>query len=157
MVSFNTAVDSHYHGISGEILSYVLTAMESDLPNVDWKVGAKDAPFGIATVTLPCAMGYVDCDLRGPIVGDAPMLEAGVTYAVRPGVSYRTWESRLVNLSPKVSRYVTIIASADGIITVFGGPLAPQEVGDPSVQDAKASASFWSMHALSEDSMTREG
>ena len=157
MVSFKTADDSHFHGISGEILSYVRSALEGNLPNVDWKVGDKDAGFGIATVTLPTVMGYVPCDLRGPSVGDAPILEAGVTYAVRPGVEYRTWESRLVNLSPKESRLVTVIASASGIITVFGGPLSPQETGDPSAHDAEASATFWSMHALSTDSMTREG
>ncbi len=34
------------------------------------------------------------------------------------------------------------------LYTAFGGPLAPQEPGDPACKDAEASAAFWREHAL---------
>lgn len=157
MASFDTAPDSHYHGIAPHILMHVLGSIEHGRSNVDYKVGALDAPFAIATVTLDSAFGKLPCDLRGPIVGDAPIGEDSVTYANRPGVSYRTWESRLCDLPPLDSDLVTVIASNDGIISVFVGPLATQEVGDPGAFDADASEKFWSEHALSTESLTREG
>ena len=35
------------------------------------------------------------------------------------------------------------------LYTAFGGPLAPQEPGDPGCKDPEASAVFWREHALS--------
>jgi hypothetical protein len=35
------------------------------------------------------------------------------------------------------------------LYTAFGGPLAPQEPGDPGCKDPEASAAFWRDHALS--------
>lgn len=35
------------------------------------------------------------------------------------------------------------------LYTAFGGPLAPQEPGDPGCKDPEASAAFWREHALS--------
>jgi len=158
MANFNTAADSHFHGIPGLVRSYVLSAVEGNLPNVKFCVGEdSSAPFVIATVTLPRMFDSVPCDLRGPLVGDAPISEESVTYANRPGVSYRTWDSRLVAMPPKDSRLVTVIASEGGVITMFGGPLSPQETGDPGAFDPKASAEFWAEHALTHESLTREG
>jgi hypothetical protein len=34
------------------------------------------------------------------------------------------------------------------LFTAFGGPLTPQEPGDPSCKDLEASTKFWSEHAL---------
>jgi hypothetical protein len=35
------------------------------------------------------------------------------------------------------------------VYTMFGGPLSPQEPGDPGCKDVEASKQFWSEHALS--------
>lgn len=154
MAKFNTAPDSHFHGLSARVVGHVLEVCRDG--QAEFIVGDRDAPFAIATVTLPEFLGTVPCDLRGPLVGDAPIQEEDVTYAVRPGVSYRTWASRLVALPPTQTRKVTVLASAEGVITVFGGPLSPQETGDPNAMDPNASAKFWADHALSMDSLTRE-
>jgi len=34
------------------------------------------------------------------------------------------------------------------LYTAFGGPIAPQELGDPNCKDPAASAAFWREHAL---------
>ena len=141
MANLDKGTDSHYHGLRPNVVNYVLTAVRHGAKNVEFKVGESHRdPFIIATVELPTGhpfedLGTVPCDLRGPIVGDAPIAEAEVTYQVRPGVSYRPWESRIVNLPPKTSRLVTVIAGEGGIMTMFGGPLSPQETGDPSAHD----------------------
>jgi hypothetical protein len=157
MASFNTAADSHFHGISGEVRSYVLSAIEGNLPNVKFCVGENAlSPFVIATVTLPSVMGEVPCDLRGPVVGDDPIDNDSVYFANRPGVSYRTWDSRITTLPPLMQNKVTVIASEQGVITMFGGPLSEQEVNDPSTDRTDERAKFWATHALSDQSLTRE-
>jgi len=35
------------------------------------------------------------------------------------------------------------------VYTMFGGPLAPQEPGDPGCKNVEASSAFWAEHALS--------
>jgi len=158
MALFTTAKDSHFHGIAQNVLMHVLGSIQNDRENVEFKVGeTKDDPFVIATVTLDKDFGKLPCDLRGPIVGDDPIGEGSVTYANRPGVSYRTWTSRLCDMPPLGSDLVTVIAGGDGIISAFVGPLAAQEVGDPGAFDADASADFWAVHALSSESLGREG
>jgi hypothetical protein len=137
--------------------------------------------FFIATIELPEALGTVSCGLHGPLVGDAPIAEADVTYAKR---GTRAWNSRLVDRAAKPTRTVTVIAgphkepcpqcttSAWNILhraacptcggvgelqyvcivyTAFGGPLAPQEPGDPGCKDVEASKQFWSEHALTRE------
>ncbi len=158
MAQFTTSPDSHYHGLSNSVRDYVLEAIRENSCTVEFKVGENaDSPFVIATVELHDDFGTVPCDLRGPIMGDAPVLESDVLYANRPGVESRTWDSRLVAMPPKASRLVTVIASEGGVITMFGGPLSPQEKLDPSAFDPSASALFWGEHALSTESLTREG
>lgn len=56
--------------------------------------------------------------------------------------------------APRQVRTVTVIAGPhDGqpcvLFTAFGGPLAPQEPGDPGCKDPDASRAFWAEHALS--------
>lgn len=41
-----------------------------------------------------------------------------------------------------------VIKHACILYTTFGGPLAPQEPGDPSCKDPEASTAFWQEHAL---------
>ncbi len=110
----------------------------------------KDA-FFVATVELPSELGTVPCGLHGPLIGDPPVPETEVTREAR-GV--RAWTSRLVDRSPRPTRLVTVIAGPhDGrpcvVYTVFGGPISPQEPGDPTCKDLAASEAFWREHALS--------
>ena len=134
--------------------------------------------FFIETITLPEELGTVPCGLYGPKMGDASTQEcsrAPTIYRVRgPGVSpyacvwqdkrgTRTWQSNLISLPPRPTREVTVIAGPhDGescvLFTAFGGPLTPQEPGDPGCKDVEASAKFWSEHALSAeaDATTRQ-
>lgn len=104
--------------------------------------------FFIETVELPPELGTVPCGLFGPLMGDPPVPEAEVAYARRGA---REWESRLVDRAPRPTRQVTVIAGPhDGLpcvlFTMFGGPVAPREPGDPNAQ--VESAAFWRDHAL---------
>jgi hypothetical protein len=102
------------------------------------------------TIELPVDLGTVPCGLYGPLVGDAPVGDADVTLAPRGA---RPYPSRLVALPPRPSRLVTVVAGPhDGhacvAYTMFGGPLAPQEPGDPTCRDVPASTAFWGEHGL---------
>jgi hypothetical protein len=106
--------------------------------------------FFIETVTLPDELGTVPCGLYGPRMGDAAIGETEISYSTR---GTRAWTSRLIDLPPRHQREVTVIAGPhDGqpcvLFTAFGGPLAPQEPGDPGCKDPVASAAFWRDHAL---------
>ena len=106
--------------------------------------------FFIETVELPEALGTVPCGLFGPIMGDAAIGDADVVHATR---GTRAWESRLVDRAPRQVRTVTVIAGPHDqepciVYTMFGGPLAPQEPGDPGCKDVEASTKFWREHAL---------
>ena len=68
--------------------------------------------FFIATIELPEALGTVSCGLHGPLVGDAPIAEADVTYAKR---GTRAWNSRLVDRAAKPTRTVTVIAGPHAV------------------------------------------
>ena len=132
--------DSHVdHDISTAQLSYVLERF------------GDHNKFFIATVDLPPELGTVPCDLMGPLVGDDPVPESEVTYEARGD---RNWKSRTIEVSsPRMTRKITVIAGPhDGepcvLFTVYGGPLAPQESGDPGCEDPEASNEFWSKHAL---------
>ena len=112
------------------------------------------AAFFIESVELPAELPALDCGLYGPAMGDDPVAEAAVTYAVRPG---RKCASRIIPGRPaRATRWVTIIAGPhDGhpcvMYTSYGGPEAPREPGDLSlgdmaqIQEARA---FWAVHAL---------
>ena len=63
--------------------------------------------FFIESVTLPAELGTVPCGLHGPLVGDPPVPEETVTRAPRGS---RAWPSRLIELAPKPSNIVTVIA-----------------------------------------------
>lgn len=115
--------------------------------------------FFIETIELPEELGTVEISLLGPSVGLNPIQEFEVEYKVREG---RRWASRVVvqnNVCPWVkeqSRLVTVVAGPhDGkpcvLYTVYGGPQAPREPGDPSIkswEELVASREFWSKHAL---------
>lgn len=109
--------------------------------------------FFIETVDLPAHLPDLECGLYGPAVGDPLVAEADVFYAPRPG---RGYHSRLVDRPARPSRKVSVIAGPFGddpcvLYTVFGGPAAPKEPGDPAIKsDAewKQSREFWAAHAL---------
>ena len=112
--------------------------------------------FFIETVQLPKNLGQVPCGLEGPAVGDPPVPEEQVYYEPRGD---RPWVSRLVKRTKlKMVTEVTIICGPDLSVreedlllyTAFGGPLAPQELGDPSLprKDLERAEQFWKEHAL---------
>lgn len=106
--------------------------------------------FFIETFTLPDGLPDLQCGLYGPLMGDAPVEERLVRYAYRGG---RTWASRLVDRPMRPTRLLTVIAGPHVpyptlLYTAFGGPLAPQEVGDANCKDIDASLDFWAQHAL---------
>jgi hypothetical protein len=107
--------------------------------------------FFIETIELPEELGTVGCGLYGPIMGDVPVTEAQVAYRTRGDRAYTS--RMLVDTLPRQSRQVTVIAGpheehACIVYTAFGGPLAPQEPGDPGCKDVAASTAFWNEHAL---------
>lgn len=131
--------DSHVdHGLTEGQLRYLLDRF------------ADRTSFFIETIELPEDLGSVPCGLYGPIMGDPPIAEADVHHERRGA---RAWTSRLVERPSRPTRKVTMIAGpheehACILYTAFGGPLAPQEPGDPGCKDPAASAAFWREHAL---------
>ncbi len=107
--------------------------------------------FFIETITLPPELGTVPCGLHGPIMGDDPVSEEEVVLETRGD---RTWTSRLCDRPTRQVRTVSVIAGPYEdepciLYTAFGGPVAPQELGDPGCRDLEASTAFWAEHALS--------
>lgn len=110
--------------------------------------------FFIATLELPPELGTVPCGLYGPLMGDAPVDEADVYYAVRGS---RPAASRMTKLPERPCRQITVIAGPHGsdpccLYTMFGGPSAPREPFDAGLKtesDKEESRSFWAQHALS--------
>jgi len=113
----------------------------------------------IATLTLHPKIGTVPCGLYGPLMGDAPISDGpDITHAVR---GERAGPSRLIDgalFPPRPTRLVTLIAGPHGdepwvLYTAFGGPVAPREPWDASLDDAgrAESEAFWAEHALSGD------
>lgn len=107
--------------------------------------------FLIETFTVPG--GRFRCDLHGPACGDLPVLEAEVLYRVR---GQRPGASRVINRDPRWTDQLTVIAGPSGdlpcvLYTTFGGPAAPREPFDPSLDPAglAESRAFWAEHALS--------
>ncbi len=132
--------DSHLdHGLAGAV-EHILT-----------RFAARAAAF-IETFDLPDEHPAVECGLYGPAVGDPPVDEADVEYAVRGS---RPGASRMVRRPLRTTRTVTVIAGPhDGLpcvlYTAHGGPAAPREPWDPSLTEAgRAEAvAFWAQHAL---------
>lgn len=131
--------DSHVdHHLTKDQLRYLLDRF------------ADRGSFFLETVELPEDLGTVPCGLWGPIMGDAPIGEAEICYEHRGA---RAWTSRLVARPTRPTRLVTVIAGPHSehpcvLYTAFGGPSAPQELGDPGCKDPAASAAFWREHAL---------
>ena len=146
---------SHADHLSTETLNWVLGCIGSGEAD-------KVADFGnfriyVATLcseTSPQAT--VPSALRGPETGESPVSESDAHYGTRGG---RPNVSRLTRLPSTQDNRVTVLTSradenADWtLITAYGGPLAPQEPGDPFLPAEKLAASvkFWSEHALSVD------
>lgn len=109
--------------------------------------------FFLRTTTLPDGAPDAMNALYGPRSGDAPIKESAVFYAKR---SEDRPPSRMVDLPKRPTRTVTAIGmvEADGVTvyTIYGGPAAEREPGDPSLTNdpeaAKAARAFWAQHAL---------
>ncbi len=143
--------DSHCdHNLSQAQFDYVLkefvasTEYDPEHPKVITK-----------SITLPPEFGYVPCALHGPIMGQAPVKDDEVVLGYRGS---RRWPSRLVDRPVQMVPMVTIIVGPyDGeplvLYTMYGGPPAPREVGDPNLtgQDIDESRKFWAEHALARD------
>ncbi len=143
--------NSHVDHIDSKILDLILERY-------------KDAnAFFIEQIEMPEGM-TIECKLYGPIMGDAPVRNEDVIYVQRPERKTRgiSWPTRIVNESIRPTRILTVIAGphkdeATGkeyecvLYTCYGGPLAPQEPGDPDIKPEKIeeSKAFWAEHALS--------
>jgi len=112
--------------------------------------------FFIESLQLPDELPSLPCGLFGPVVGHPPIPDSDVVYVNRNG---RPWASRVLQTRRALpqSRILTIIGGpTEGLscvlYTAYGGPLAPRELGDPSLPESEreASESFWADHALAE-------
>jgi hypothetical protein len=110
--------------------------------------------FFLETVELPASLPPLPCSLRGPAVGLPPVPDAEVVMKARNG---RAWPSRMMlgSWAPLDVHTMTVIAGPGAghlcvLYTAYGGPAAPREPGDPSLQGAElvASEAFWAKHAL---------
>jgi hypothetical protein len=141
------------HGLSPEHLTWVQARV------------AEHTAFFMETVELPAELPPLDCALYGPMMQDEPVPESDVVYQVRGN---RSWASRMVDRPLRPTRLISIIAGPDHIgypdwradvapppmilYTAFGGPAAPKEPGDPTLEelaDLFTSRAFWRIHALS--------
>jgi len=93
--------------------------------------------FFIETVELPSELPELPNGIYGPSVGDEPVSEDEVFYAIRRG---RPWPSRFVDRPVRTSRLLTAIAGPTldcpeecMLYTAFGGPAAKKEPGDFSL------------------------
>lgn len=109
--------------------------------------------FFAETVELPEGLPELRSSLHGPAAGDAPVPEEECTHLARGG---RGGPSRLCARPRRPTRLLTVVAGPHGahpcvLYTAFGGPPAPREPWDPSLDDSEraASVAFWSEHALS--------
>lgn len=131
--------DSHLdHGLPQPVVDYLLA-----------RFAAREAFFK-ETVELPAEFDALPNQLVGPAAGDAPVSDEETYRAPREG---RAWDSRLVDRQPGTSRLVFVCGGPhDGlpciVYTMYGGPEAPQEPGDPRCRDLAASTAFWAVHAL---------
>ena len=107
--------------------------------------------FFLETVELPPELPSLPCSLVGPAVGKPAVSEAEVTYMVR---GERKGPSRIVSGEPSMVRTLTVIGGEhEGeviLFTAYGGPCAPREPWDESLDDAgrEEARAFWSEHAL---------
>jgi hypothetical protein len=131
--------DSHLdHGLDTKQLAWLLEHFAE-----------RDAFFA-ETVTLPESHGDAICALWGPLVGDPPIADDEVSMKRRGG---RVWLSRTARYASRRTREVSIIAGPHKeyscvLYTAFGGPVTPQEPGDPSCKDVAAAEAFWAEHCL---------
>lgn len=129
------------HGLSDRHLQYLQFAF------------ANKTGFFIETVYLPEELDAVPCAIYGPSVGDEPVEEGEVFY-VRRGD--RPNISRMIDRPSRPTRQITVIAGPHKeepcvLYTAFGGPPAPKEPGDPSLEDGekmREATTFWREHAL---------
>lgn len=114
------------------------------------KFGDRTA-FFLETIELPADLPSLPCDLHGPATGSESVPEDEVHYAVR---GTRKGASRLCTREPVLVRTMTVIGGVhEGaciLFTAYGGPAAPREPWDETLNDAgrEASKAFWAEHAL---------
>lgn len=115
------------------------------------ELSAPEGEIAVQTFRLPLALGTLPCGLYGPAIGDVPVDEERVYYAVRGA---RKGESRLLRDGiVRQTRRITVVSGPgpDGqpcvLYTSYGGPAAPRE---PFEDDSEESRLFWSQHALVE-------
>lgn len=146
--------DSHVdHAVPNPVLDYVLRQFEDR------------TTFFIETITYPEKGTWSSPRTEGrwvpwdfattPCALHIDVPEDEVHYAKRGD---REYESRMCKRSPRMVREITIIAgphpddSDVGMIlyTMYGGPAAPKEPGDPRLTDEEReeSVAFWSKAAL---------
>lgn len=100
----------------------------------------------------------ISSDLRGPATGGEPVADDSVEHRVRNG---RAYASRLLRMTAATmqgvsTRTVTAVVGPHKgephvLYTVYGGPKAPREPGDPNIaswEELCESRTFWSKHAL---------
>jgi hypothetical protein len=112
-------------------------------------VAAEKEGFFLVTLELPEDLPDLPCVLWGPAMGDPAIAESEV---VRVKRSDDRPPSRMVARPSRPSRLMTVIGiGGETIFTAHGGPAAPREVGDPSMneEEAKEAEEFWAQHALS--------
>lgn len=134
--------DSHLdHGLTEAQVAYILE-----------RYAGRDA-FFIDSFELPDDLGTAECRLRGPCVGDPPV-PSHIARQEKRGT--RSWTSRVVDMPPTRTRWITVVAGPHGdqpcvLYTAYGGPAAPREPLDPELvgADADASNAFWSAPASS--------
>lgn len=152
-ITANVTKSSHCDHLPAPILSEVLDKLAKGQSTV--KVLIPGA-LAIAEVSVSTP---VLCSLRGPTTDGKTVHESQAWYSVRG--EGRPNVSRMTDLPATESTTVTVVvvgletftteSFGGNLATAYGGPLAPQEPGDPYLPADKLaeSVAFWADHALS--------
>lgn len=137
-ITSDTHVD---HALTPDHLAFILKAF------------ASKGAFFLETIELPEGLSPLPCGLHGPVMGDTPVPDNEVTFTPRGG---RPGPSRMCDRPTRLVRTMTVIGGLDNrgemiLYTAYGGPAAPREPWDPSLDEAQRleAERFWSTHALS--------
>jgi hypothetical protein len=150
------------HGLVSGHITLIAMALEG-----------RENGFCILQLDIPTSLPPLECGLRGPTVGTPPVLDKYTRMSTRGD---RKWASRVFDVTVsldigstgriygrgteypglldklEVRKMVAIVGPDGTLFTAYGGPLAPREPGDTSMnaQEREESIAFWNEHALVE-------
>ena len=133
------------HGITGDQINHIQEALVKNTEN----------GFFMTEIIIPEELGTVPCSLYGPLMDDGDVPRAAVKMIKRS--EDRPADPLLVGFKTRPVDYVQVIGIRDmkadsfQLFTIYGGPAAPRNPLDESIETDKErleAQEFWASHAL---------